>query len=67
MKSMCQLQLCICYHLSFDTFPYPLVILIYCLEVNHKIALMQKEATPRQLIAFRRFLFLIYYFFNFYL
>ena len=31
MKVMCQLQLRIYYHLSFDALPYPLVILVYCL------------------------------------
>ena len=36
MKSMCQLQLRIYYHLSFDAYPYPRVILVNYLEVNHK-------------------------------
>ena len=47
MKSRRQLQLWIYHHLSCDAFPYTLVILVYCLEVNHKIALMLLEATPR--------------------
>ena len=40
MSSMSQLQLCIDYHQSFDAFPYTLVILVYCLEINHKTALL---------------------------
>ena len=69
MKSMCQLQLCLYmyYTMSFNAFPYPLVILVHYLEVNHKIAMVLEKATPRQLIPFRRFLFLTYYFFNLHL
>ena len=61
MKSLCQFELCIYYHLPFDAFPYPLLILVDCLrlEVTPKIALMLQEATPRQLIACKRFLFLL--------
>ena len=68
MKSMCQLQLYIYllyYHQSFDVFPFPLVILVYWLEVNDKRAVMLYEVTPRKLITFRRFLFLTYYFLTF--
>ena len=65
MKGKCQLQLCTHCHTSFDALPYPLVILVCCLKVNHKAYMMLYEATTSQLITFKRFLFVTYYFLNF--